>query len=962
MVGEVIAHREGGEELDGGHTKETYGIVENGHQSGHESRATHHESREDVSMDSKRDDGTESRDGSDARRRAAGKKVQQQQQLQGHYAYPAVPPSRQPSYPPNNVASWGNYNHSYGHPGSGYAPHPHQPHQHYHPHHQGQMPPMPPYGAGHYSGPPMGARGPSYQQSHYGNPYPIIAAAPYAHSMPPQYPNMQNSDSASISSKGSKGSKKRTIDGLHDNNPMGHAGNYAIRRTDSSSSATSTVTAGNNTSSDSHLLIHDSPHSKRDRSHELPHLNMGTIGLAENQTRRPRHHHREFSADASTTSSLSVGLSLASYDGPRGKRIFSGMKHCNSKKFSDTEPLLFTPTVGNVDDSMMSDSQSYKSKRMKGDGGASLIVETGLQIPSVHSDDPEHSSRFEHLSIEAKGQISNRSESSQDSRHQSLFLSLSTSPINGTTDVDATPISKNTTRNAVDKSKSSIFKPKGGSDATKLKISTSEVSRDRTPPVHGELGDILADDHHNTLTSHLRGQSFTPLNADHPGSSDGQFIAPQLSWSIAGDAQSVGDLVDWDDDKKSEAKIRPTSSTSQGSRNMPISPRDFQLWKEEHEMADQVIGGATTPLPAFFESHGNSGSENHMNYESKHKHPSMMHPGHMRSSHVGHHHHGQHMGMGKPMHPHAWSKPEHHSSMPPTPMYSGNDYRDNAYTLRSPYGDDRRDGGGFQFFPHPSAPHSTDRVRNLRGRMPPNAHHFPPMLHIPPPMSTHLPMTSPMALPAKSGLWSPHGNMGRLASPHHLTSPLNSMTLSKRKCVPLKPPIPSKFQGDIDQVKNVPVPEFTSLVNFPVHMSQKQSVNLPEGMRCCVMCGQACPCSNGNKSKKKKDEPGVRSCEELMREKSSGYAIIPTQNKGLCTLCDVNVWVVVSAGLEIKWCKGCKNFRPWAAFGDKGLATKCLRCRDRQREKYALQKEEKEKTKAKDKEVINQMGLIQKTM
>jgi hypothetical protein len=76
-----------------------------------------------------------------------------------------------------------------------------------------------------------------------------------------------------------------------------------------------------------------------------------------------------------------------------------------------------------------------------------------------------------------------------------------------------------------------------------------------------------------------------------------------------------------------------------------------------------------------------------------------------------------------------------------------------------------------------------------------------------------------------------------------------------------------------------------------------------------------------------------------------GYAIIPTQNKGLCTLCDVNVWVVVTTGLEIKWCKGCKNFRPWAAFGDKGLATKCLRCRERQREKYALQKDEKEKAR-----------------
>jgi hypothetical protein len=129
-------------------------------------------------------------------------------------------------------------------------------------------------------------------------------------------------------------------------------------------------------------------------------------------------------------------------------------------------------------------------------------------------------------------------------------------------------------------------------------------------------------------------------------------------------------------------------------------------------------------------------------------------------------------------------------------------------------------------------------------------------------------------------------------------------------------------------------------------MSQKQAVNLPEGMRCCVMCGQACPCSTGNKKKagvgSKKDD-GMSSKDSLADK--NGYAIIPTQNKGLCTLCDVNVWVVCSNGLEIKWCKGCKNFRPWAAFGDKGLATKCLRCRERQREKYALQKEEKEKVR-----------------
>jgi Zn-finger nucleic acid-binding protein len=221
-------------------------------------------------------------------------------------------------------------------------------------------------------------------------------------------------------------------------------------------------------------------------------------------------------------------------------------------------------------------------------------------------------------------------------------------------------------------------------------------------------------------------------------------------------------------------------------------------------------------------------------------------------------------------------------------------------------------------------------------------------------MSSHLPMTSPMGL--GKGMWSPH-NLGMpppMGSPHHMASPLNNMAMSKRKCVPLKPPIPSKFQGDIDKTAKSPVPEFTSLVNFPAHMSQKQTSNLPEGVRCCVMCGSGCPCSNGNKAKKDTNNKGgndhglaPRSSngQDLMGDKGGGYAIIPTQNKGLCTLCDVNVWVVVTSGLEIKWCKGCKNFRPWAAFGDKGLATKCLRCRERQREKYALQKEEKEKSR-----------------
>ena len=157
--------------------------------------------------------------------------------------------------------------------------------------------------------------------------------------------------------------------------------------------------------------------------------------------------------------------------------------------------------------------------------------------------------------------------------------------------------------------------------------------------------------------------------------------------------------------------------------------------------------------------------------------------------------------------------------------------------------------------------------------------------------------------------------------------------------------------SDMDKYKNAHVPEFANLVNFPSAMSQSKQAaanQLPDGMKCCVMCGTACPCSAGGKLKKNRAKPmdgslAARNGNVQNTLKEQQMAIIPTQNKGLCTLCDVNVWIVASTGLEIKWCKGCKNFRPWAAFGDKGLATKCLRCRDRQREKYAIQKEEKER-------------------
>ena len=140
-------------------------------------------------------------------------------------------------------------------------------------------------------------------------------------------------------------------------------------------------------------------------------------------------------------------------------------------------------------------------------------------------------------------------------------------------------------------------------------------------------------------------------------------------------------------------------------------------------------------------------------------------------------------------------------------------------------------------------------------------------------------------------------------------------------CTPLQSPIPNHFQGNMILSRNEKVPEFTFLVNFP---SCNKQGDLPPGKRRCVMCGELRWASPINKNKGK----------NLL----DNSAFIPGQNKGLCTICDVNIWVVNKTCMQIKWCKGCKNFQTWASFGDKGSATKCMRCRDRQREKYALSK------------------------
>jgi hypothetical protein len=633
-------------------------------------------------------------------------------------------------------------------------------------------------------------------------------------------------------------------------------------------------------------------------------------------------------------------------------------------------------------------------KRQKGNDSAPLAVDTArsdnvksifkrkgssrMANPSDISIEGAESSRF--------GQLTMNDSECDDKKHnatsQNLFLALSTSPMNQTA-VDETPMRKNTKNKRgskitvkTDMDERSSFKPSSPTVVRKPLADTP------TPPIPGSHTEMMTDEH--TLNQHLRGQSFTPL--PHGGDSGispsnmGFKLAPSMSWSIAGDTPSLEDIAacSWEESIRSTEKRRPESTTSQMSatRGLVISPHNFALFKDEHEskkdhddddehkddgeslrlemlsphsdiagMAMDGTGGTTTPLPLFFRE---TDSENHhdqkkpVETKSNGKEGDSMqgHGGYPRGPQYPHGHrffpnHGPPRNDGHP------PTPMFGGSKPPTPHGHGYSHPSMGFN-RSPMHGDRRDYGMYSHH-GPPGHGQNDRIRNLRGRMP-HGVHMPPMpIHIPPPMSSHHPLTSPMGLPGGKPFWSPsHGMAPPMASPHHM-SPMD-ITQSKRKCIPMKPPIPSKFQGDMDKYQGANVPEFTSLVNFPAHMSQKQAVNLPEGMRCCVMCGQACPCSTGNKKKSGPEKNDARARPDLMGDKN-GFAIIPTQNKGLCTLCDVNVWVVANNGLEIKWCKGCKNFRPWAAFGDKGLATKCLRCRERQREKYALQKEEKEKAR-----------------
>lgn len=125
--------------------------------------------------------------------------------------------------------------------------------------------------------------------------------------------------------------------------------------------------------------------------------------------------------------------------------------------------------------------------------------------------------------------------------------------------------------------------------------------------------------------------------------------------------------------------------------------------------------------------------------------------------------------------------------------------------------------------------------------------------------------------------------------------PIKTNKAAPVPCMKMTPPLPPRCE--VDNATGVELPAFCQLVNFPTARYYGN----------CVMCDE------------------------------SEFAI-PKQNKGVCNNCDVAIWVVNPSGMNIKWCKGCKNFRKWIDFGVKGYSSKCERCRCQQATRYANQK------------------------
>jgi hypothetical protein len=106
---------------------------------------------------------------------------------------------------------------------------------------------------------------------------------------------------------------------------------------------------------------------------------------------------------------------------------------------------------------------------------------------------------------------------------------------------------------------------------------------------------------------------------------------------------------------------------------------------------------------------------------------------------------------------------------------------------------------------------------------------------------------------------------------------------------------------------NTTLPDFWKLVNHG-DACDTNYITVGNGSLQCTMCG----------------EPRPRN----PRHKGSKIApVIPTRNKGICTTCDMEAWHFVESDVAVKFCHGCRNFRPCGDFGSQGELMRCDKCR-----------------------------------
>lgn len=181
----------------------------------------------------------------------------------------------------------------------------------------------------------------------------------------------------------------------------------------------------------------------------------------------------------------------------------------------------------------------------------------------------------------------------------------------------------------------------------------------------------------------------------------------------------------------------------------------------------------------------------------------------------------------------------------------------------------------------------------------------------------------------------------------HPTSPFSPQ--KRRRLLPLRcvkttrtSPPTTNSSSSSTTTTTVTLPDFREIVNFPAYVTQSKASGGGAVERPCVMCGvlrldaQRLKKHGRNSVSRRKGTQSKTTTTTSTTSTTNMQDIIPAQNKGVCTACDVAVWTFQD--MDIKWCKGCKNFKLWSDFGRKLKGTKCVKCRSRQHDAYAKQK------------------------